>query len=176
MAMMMMQWELMCHKINDSDTVYWGTVSQDLVYIALSTYQTGKKCGGGEETDSQHNTFRGPTGFHTSQLVLLAINRVSKKHGFFIQLFCDEKSLFFYSQRYNIQWGTIQLLKFYSFRLVEYTCAGCAAAFRVFFQRVRSVQCRKWQTKQGDTASHTELLYSLDISDLPSFQTIEIIN
>jgi hypothetical protein len=74
-------------RLSDSDIVYWWIVPQDPVYIAISTYQTGQNVGGGD-TDSQHDTFTDPTGFHTSQLVFHSIYRVSNKHRFSF-LFCD---------------------------------------------------------------------------------------
>jgi hypothetical protein len=48
-------------RLSDSDTVYGGIVPQDSVSIALSTFQTGKKCRGGRDTDEQHDTFSSPS-------------------------------------------------------------------------------------------------------------------
>ncbi len=45
---------------SDSNTMLWGIASQDSVYIALSTYQTGI-WGVGEDTDSQHDAFSSPS-------------------------------------------------------------------------------------------------------------------
>jgi hypothetical protein len=55
-----------------SDTVYWGIVPQELVYIALPAYQMVRHVGG-EDTDGQHNIWWAQLGLtrpsHTSPQV-----------------------------------------------------------------------------------------------------------
>ncbi len=105
MTMMMMRWEPVHHKTEWQGIFVLGSCYSGLgiyVCIARSTYQTGRNVGGGRTVNTTH--FNGPGLVHTSQLILHAINRVSNKHWFFIQVFLDQGRRikpFFYSQWYS---------------------------------------------------------------------------
>ncbi len=89
--------------LSDHNTVCWGKTPQDLVCIAPSAYQTGKKEGRGETTDGQNGTQISPSWVHTSQLIqpFMWRNRVYKVHQFsynYLWLGKMNKAEFFFSQ------------------------------------------------------------------------------
>jgi hypothetical protein len=62
-------------------------------YTALSTYQTGKNLGRGRIWTVNMTHLVVPVGFHTSQLVFDAINRVFVKHWIHLLFFQDSPPL-----------------------------------------------------------------------------------
>ncbi len=94
--MKMMWWEPVCHRQFDSDAEYWGT-RWHLVWVALPTYQAGKTQREGKDMYSQHDTFRGPTGHHTSQPYLIMVSKASDKTGSFLHNYFVVKMVMLFS-------------------------------------------------------------------------------
>jgi hypothetical protein len=81
---MMMDENQCVTKPSDSNTVCSGMVNQDSVYIDVSTYQTGKNVGGGEEGNRRSTQY-----IEWSQLALHSIEQGYQCTLIFKQLICD---------------------------------------------------------------------------------------